>query len=46
MTFGRAAEALPQAIRLFGWPKLVISFFFFLQIGVECRVCTVVVCKV
>jgi len=27
MTFGRVAEALPQAIRLVGWPKLVIFFF-------------------
>jgi len=29
MTFGRVAEALPRAIRLVGWPKLVIFFFFF-----------------
>jgi len=29
MTFGRVAEALPGAIRLVGWPKLVIFFFFF-----------------
>ncbi len=29
MTFGRVAEALPPAIRLVGWPKLVIFFFFF-----------------
>ncbi len=28
MTFGRVAEALPRAIRLVGWPKLVIFFFF------------------
>jgi hypothetical protein len=26
MTLGRVAEALPQAIRLVGWPKLVIFF--------------------
>jgi len=30
MTFGRVAEALPRAIRLVGWPKLVIFFFFFI----------------
>jgi len=29
MTFGRVAEALPRAIRLVGWPKLVTFFFFF-----------------
>ena len=29
MTFGRVAEALPRAVRLVGWPKLVIFFFFF-----------------
>jgi len=29
MTLGRLAEALPQAIRLVSWPKLVIFFFFF-----------------
>jgi len=29
MTFGRVAEALPRAIRLVGWPKLVIFFFLF-----------------
>ena len=29
MTFGRVAEALPRAIRLVGWPKLVIFFFFY-----------------
>jgi len=32
MTFGRVAEALPRAIRLVGWPKLVIFFFFFFQL--------------
>ncbi len=31
MTFGRVAEALPRAIRLVGWPKLVIFLFFFFQ---------------
>jgi len=31
MTLGRLAEALPQAIRLVGWPKLVIFFFFFFK---------------
>ncbi len=31
MTFGRVAEALPRAIRLVGWPKLVIFFFFYLD---------------
>ena len=29
MTFGRVAEALPRAIRLVGWPKLVIFFLIF-----------------
>ncbi len=32
MTFGRVAEALPRAIRLVGWPKLVIFFFFFSKV--------------
>ena len=30
MTFGRVAEALPRAIRLDDWPKLVMFFFFIL----------------
>ncbi len=29
MTFGRVAEALPQAIGCVSWQKLVKSFFFF-----------------
>ena len=29
MTSGGVAKALPQAIRLVGWPKLVTFFFFF-----------------
>ncbi len=29
MTLGKVAEALPRAIRLVGWPKLVVFFFFF-----------------
>ena len=33
MTFGRVAEALPRAIRLVGWPKLVIFFYLLLMIG-------------
>ncbi len=29
MTFGRVAEALPQAIGCVSWQKLVKSFFFY-----------------
>jgi len=29
MTLGRVAEALPRAIKLVGWPKLVIIIIFF-----------------
>ncbi len=28
MTLSSVAEALPRAIRLIGWPKLAIFFFF------------------
>ena len=47
MTFGRVAEALPRAIRLVGWPKLVIFFFFFFwirtidRLQLYCDVCIV-----
>ncbi len=32
MTFGRVAEALPQAIGCVSWQKLVKSFFFFFEL--------------
>ena len=40
MTFGRVAEAPPRAIRLVGWPKLVIFFFFLFVLASIAWMCT------
>ena len=42
MTFGRVAEALPRAIRLVDWPKLVIFFLFF---GGRVPFCLLMFCR-